>query len=269
MSARLWVFMAALALAAGAQTTGSAPASPPSPAPAAAHLSDTEWAGLYMARRDYPSAVAAFQKALKEKQAKPERAVLYNGLAIAYQQLGNLKQAERNYKNAHNNDKKNARYVNNLGTVYFMRRKYKDAAKQFAEAVKLDPTQAVYFVNLGSAQFGRKHVAEAMAAYREALAIDPESLFPQPGSGPVVRDVTQNDTPLYHYQLSRLFCSMGMLDDAVHQFRQAYDEKYDKLKDSLTDPAFAPLRARPEYKALMGLPPNPPLPAAPATAAAQ
>lgn len=267
MPARTWIVVLSMVLAASAQNPATTPSAPAASAESAAQLSATEWGNLYLARRDYANAVTAFQTALRERHSKPERAGLYNGLGLAYQQLGNLKQAERSYKDAHNNDKKSARYVNNLGSVYYMQRKYKNAAQQFAEAIKLDPTQAVYFVNLGSAQFARKKVAEAMTAYRQAIALDPEALFPQPGTGPVVRDVTQNDTPLYHYQLARLFCSVGMIDDAVHQFRQAYDEKYPKLKDSLTDPAFAPLRARPEYKALMGLPPNPPLPPAPAEGA--
>ena len=267
MSARVWVLLASLALSAGAQNVA-----PTAPAPAAsesAPLSATEWGNLYLARRDYADAVTALQTALRQRQTKVVRAGLYNGLGIAYQQLNNLKQAERSYKSAHKYDKKNARYVNNLGTVYFMQRKYKNAAKQFASATKLDATQAVYLVNLGSAEFGRKRIPQAMTAYRQALRLDPDALFPQAGSGPVVRDVNETDTPLYHYQLSRLFCTIGMLDDAVHQFRQAYDEHYSKLKDSLTDPAFAPLRARVEYKALMGLPPNAPLPPAsgPATAA--
>lgn len=261
MSARVWVLLACFALAVGAQNVASDAAAASAAAPAAAPLSATEWGNLYLARRDYADAVTALQTALQQPQTKVDRAGLYNGLGIAYQQLNNLKLAERSYKNAHKYAGKNARYVNNLGTVYFMQRKYKNAAKQFAAAVKLDATQAVYYVNLGSAEFGRKRVPQAMTAYRQALRLDPDALFPQAGSGPVVRDVNENDTPLYHYQLSRLFCSIGMIDDAVHQFRQAYDEHYPKLKDSLTDPAFAPLRARVEYKALMGLPPNPPLPA--------
>ncbi|MGB6973792.1 MAG: hypothetical protein WBD67_03820, partial [Terracidiphilus sp.] len=95
----------------------------------------------------------------------------------------------------------------------------------------------------------------ALAAYRQALRLDPNALFPVTGPSPIVQDITGQDTPRFHYALSRLFCSMGMLDDAVHQFRQAYEQHYSDIKQSLTDPEFAPLRARPEYRALMGLPP--------------
>src|SRR6185437_3027456 len=133
----------------------------------------------------------------------------------------------------------------------------KDAIKQFQGAIQLDPTQAAYFVNLGGALFDQKDFQPALAAYRSALRIDPNALFPDSSSGAIVQDISGADTPRFHYDLSRLFCSMGMLDDAIHQFRKAYEQHYKGLKSSLTDPEFAPLRLRPEYRTLMGLPPLP------------
>src|SRR6185312_1061129 len=104
----------------------------------------------------------------------------------------------------------------------YIRRKYKDASKEFEKAIQLDATHAQYFVNLGGSEFARKHYQPALAAYRSALRLDPDSLSPANDGGPVMQDITGSDTPRFHYDLSRLFCSMGMLDDAVHQFRQAY-----------------------------------------------
>ncbi|MGH9393199.1 MAG: tetratricopeptide repeat protein, partial [Terriglobales bacterium] len=176
----------------------------------------------------------------------------------AYQQLANFGQAEKNFKRAIKLNRADANYPNNLGTVYFLRHKYKDAVKQFNLAIQLDSTHATYFVNLGGAEFSEKRFQPALAAYRQALRLDPDSLFPTTGASPTVQDITGSDTPHFHYALARLFCSMGMLDDAVHQFRQAYEQHYRDIRQSLTDPEFAPLRARPEYKALMGLPPDVP-----------
>lgn len=241
----------------GAQT----PARPGQPtysstdAPPTATLTVGERADIFLARRNYPAAIDLLKDAIHQHHAD---ASIYNRLGIAYQEVSNLRQAEKNYKNALKRDHKNPTYLNNLGTVYYMRRKYKDAAKQFTGAIQLDTTVATYYVNLGGAEFAQKHFQPALAAYRQALRLDPNSLFPTTGASPIVQDITGQDTPRFHYDLSRLFCSMGMLDDAVHQFRQAYEQHYSDIKKSLTDPEFAPLRARPEYKALMGLPPEAP-----------
>ncbi|HVA64966.1 MAG TPA: tetratricopeptide repeat protein [Terriglobales bacterium] len=243
--------LAGLGLGLGAQTPATYSSTDARPT---ATLSVGERADIFLARRDYPAAISLLKDAVKHHQAD---ASIYNRLAIADQQTNNLGQAEKNYKNAIKRDRRSANYVNNLGTVYYMRRKYKDAAKQFTHAIQLEGANATYYVNLGGAEFAQKHFQPALAAYRQALRLDPNSLFPITGNGPVVQDITGADTPRFHYDLSRLFCSMGMLDDALHQFRQAYEQHYRDLKKSLTDPEFAPLRARPEYRLLMGLPPEP------------
>jgi tetratricopeptide (TPR) repeat protein len=240
---------AALPLGAWTQTYSSA-APPKTP-----QLSIGERADIFLARRNYPAAIALLQQAVKDHEAD---GAIYNRLGIAYQQLQQLGKAQKFYKKAIKLDKKEGRYRNNLGTVYYMKRNFNDARKQFQQAVKLDPTEATYWVNLGGAEFARKKFQPAIAAYRQALLIDPNALFPATGSdSPVVSDVMGTDTPRFHYDLSRLFCSLGMVDNALHQFRQAYEMHYRDIKKSLTDPGFAALRLRPEYRVLMGLPPLP------------
>ncbi|MGH9481114.1 MAG: tetratricopeptide repeat protein [Terriglobales bacterium] len=247
----MWIGAAAIvacACAASAQQTYSSTDAKPN-----ATLTAGERADIFLARREYPAAINLLKQAIRDHHAD---ASIYNRLAIAYQQTSNLGAAERNYKDAIKRDRGNSTYVNNLGTVYYMRRKFKNAVQEFDGAIKLDATHATYFVNLGGALFAEKQFQPALAAYKQALQLDPNSLFPTTGNSPVVQDITGADTPRFHYDLSRLFCSMGMLDDAVHQFRQAYELHYRDIRQSLTDPEFAPLRTRPEYRALMGLPPE-------------
>ena len=243
-----------LALAAGAQQTYSS-----TDAPKTASLSVGERADIFLARRNYKAAVDLLKDSIRHYK---NDASLFNRLGIAYQQLATVQQAsygdaEKNFKKAIKLDHTDADYPNNLGTVYYLQKKYKNAVKQFDAAIKIEPNRATYYVNLGGAEFAQKHFQPAIAAYRQALRLDPSSLFPTTGASPTVQDITGSDTPRFHYALARLFCSMGMLDDAVHQFRQAYEQHYRDIKQSLTDPEFAPLRTRPEYKALMGLPPGP------------
>ncbi|MGH9413801.1 MAG: tetratricopeptide repeat protein [Terriglobales bacterium] len=241
---------AALLLPAAGQTYSSTAAAK------TPELTVGERADIFLAERDYSQAVSLLQQTLRDKNMRT--APLYNRLAIAYQQLNNLGKAEKYYKQAIKKDKKSGRYRNNLGTVYYMKRKWNDAGKQFREAIRLDPTKATYYVNLGGVLFARKKYRLAIAAFRVALRIDPDSLFPMSSGGPVVQDVEGANTARFHYDLARLFCSMGMVQEAVHEFSQAYDMHYKDLKASLTDPIFAPLRKRPEYRTLMGLPPLPP-----------
>jgi len=257
MFGKLSLFLAAalaLTLAAGAQQTYSS-----TDAPKTASLSAGERADIFLARRNYKAAVDLLKDSIRQYK---NDASLYNRLGIAYEQLASSQQAsfgdaEKNFKKAIKLDHANADYRNNLGTVYYLQKKYKNAIKEFTAAIAINGTHAAYFVNLGGAEFASKKFQPGIAALRQALRLDPDSLFPTNGASPVMQDVTGSDTPHYHYALARLFCSMGMLDDAVHQFRQAYEQHYRDIKQSLTDPEFAPLRTRPEYKALMGLPPDP------------
>lgn len=240
-------------LPAQAPRTASSLAAPPT-----ATLTAAERADIFLAERNYPAAIGLLKDSINRRTAD---ASIYNRLGIAYLQTENFGGAEKAFKEAIKRDQTSANYINNLGTAYYLRHKFKDAAKQFHRAIKITPARAAFYVNLGGAYFAWKKFPQSIAAYREALRLDPNSLFPvDNGTSPVVQDITGSDTPRFHYYLARLFCSMGMVDDAVHQFLQAYDLHYSNLKLSLTDPVFAPLRLRPEYRTVMHLPPLPPQP---------
>lgn len=250
-------FVAPLALvprlSAQSPQTASSLAAPPT-----ATLTAGERADIFLAERNYPAAISLLKDAIHRHHAD---ASIYNRLGIAYLQTADFGGAQNQFKEAIKHAHENADYINNLGTAYYLRHKYKDATRQFEKAIKITPARATFYVNLGGAYFAWKKFPQAIAAYRTALRLDPNSLFPvDNGTSPVVQDITGSDTPRFHYDLARLFCSMGMLDDAVHQFLQAYDLHYADLKRSLTDPVFAPLRLRPEYRTVMHLPPLPPQP---------
>lgn len=249
---------AVFAIALQAQVPAQAPAPPPGGPTYSSDqppLTVEQRADIFMARRDYDSAIILLSTAVKEKKASAD---IYNRLGIAYQQTENFGGAERYYKLAIKAAPKNGIYYNNLGTLYYERAKYSQAIREYQEAIKRTAGQATFYVNLGSAEFAIKKYPDAMAAYRQALVIDPNALFPSGNGGTILQDLSRNDEPRYHFELSRLFCSLGQIDDAMHQFRQAMDLHYSGLKQSLTDPAFAPLRARPDFRALMNLPPLPP-----------
>lgn len=255
------IAVAAFGLCAWLVAQGTPP-TPPVPSGGATYSSDTppptpemtieQRADLFIARRDYDAALDLLEQAVKEHKGT---APIYNRIGIANQQLEHLSTAARYYKLAIRADGHNGTFYNNLGTVYYEQHKYKQAVEQYHRAIICDPNQATFFVNLGSADFALKDYEPAMQSYRQALQLDPNALFPSDTSGTALLDLTRTDEPRYHYELSKLFCSMGQLDDAMHQFRQAMDLHYPGLKASLTDPAFAPLRARADFQALMNIPP--------------
>ncbi len=76
---------------------------------------------IQMARKEYGQAVAEYRIAL---QGNPKDALLLNKMGIAYQQLGDVNDAERSYKKAIKADKKFSSAINNLGTLEYQRKRY-------------------------------------------------------------------------------------------------------------------------------------------------
>ena len=85
---------------------------------------------IQMARKEYTQAVAEYKIALK---GNAKDALLLNKMGIAYQQLGDLNDAERSYKKAMKADKKFASAMNNLGTLEYQRKRYGTAIKYYKE----------------------------------------------------------------------------------------------------------------------------------------
>jgi Flp pilus assembly protein TadD len=101
---------------------------------------------IQMARKEYSQAVAEYKIAL---QGNAKDALLLNKMGIAYQQLGDLNNAERSYKKAMKADKKFASAVNNLGTLEYQRKRYGRSIHYYKEALKRDEQTATVYSNLG------------------------------------------------------------------------------------------------------------------------
>lgn len=221
---------------------------------AAKPLTLGERADLYMARKRYYAAIDLLKTGLRDH---PRQADLANRLGVCYQLVSEPVEAEHYYKQAIKDDKRMPEPYNNLGTVYYENRNYGRALKYYKKAIKLRRDSASFYVNAGTAEFMRKKFNNARKDYLAALRLDPTSLDPGANGGSVVQDRSVADPAQFHYFLARLYCAVGDLNDAAHQFLQAYDLGYKKLREAEKDPVFKPLLARPEIKAVFAPPPVP------------
>jgi len=230
-------------------TTGIGQNPVPLPAPpVATPVTVEERADIAMARKRYDLALDLLHD---EALRQPQNAMLWNKIGIAYHQLNQLSEAQKAYRHALKLNSRMSEATNNLGAVYFAERKDGKAAKQFKKAIKLQRNIAAYYANLGAVEFNRNHLDAARDSYLQALRLDPAALDAGGHGGTVVKFQDLHDPARYHYLLARLYCSLGRVTDAMHQFRQAQELHYAHLDASLKDAAFAPLRKLPEFQQLM------------------
>lgn len=225
---------------------GTAAASQPS-----RQISLEERADIMMARKRFDEAIELLQQAIA---AHPRQASLYNKIGINYQQLLDAHHAERYYKSATKLNPRMAEAYNNLGTVYYGEHKWKKAYKLYDKAISLREDMPAFYVNRGTVEFVRGKTEKAKLDYQKALRLDPNALDPSSDVGTVVQDRAVTDVARYHFLLAKLFCSMGKLDDAMHQFRQALEQHYSHIRDVFKDDTFKPLRARQDFVRLMSKP---------------
>lgn len=215
-----------------------------------------------MARKMYRHAIAQYADALAEQPPipapkrrglfahlfgigrgsrtppQPQASGLANKIGIAYQELGDGRQAERYYRMACQADGSFADPRNNLGTVEFGRRNYRGAIQDYRRAARIDPRNAVFYFNLGYAYFARRNDAAAIGNFRHALALDPLIFQHLATRDVVVEDAGNVKSGAYDYLLAKTFALVGNAERSAHYLRMARDEGYRKYADARTDPAF-------------------------------
>lgn len=271
------LLLAGLSVAAQAQGTPLPSNSPPAPSPpgattaasgvstAAANappprpLTLSERADIMMARKEYYAAVDLLQEDLRQH---PRNADLANRIGISYQMLNQQDAAAKYYEKAIHFNHHFAQPYNNLGTIYYDERNYGHALQLYHRAIHFSRgTVAAFYVNAGTAEFMRKHLKNAGRDYLAALRLDPLALDPTHEGGNVVQDSSVSDPARYHFFLSKLFCELGDLPDAMHQFRQALELQYPHIARVCHEKVFRLLVARPDFQAMVTPPtPGKPLP---------
>lgn len=210
---------------------------------------------ILMAQKMYQKAIETFQDLLRQN---PKDADLLNKIGINYQELNDLKHAERYYKLALKANKHFASPQNNLGTVDFGRHKYKGAIKHFKKAVKLNPAMAAAYSNMGYAYLARKKYKDAILSFRQAILIDPTIFADRSAAGAVVEQQGHEPPGLFYYMLAKTFAILGNAKSCAHYLKMSRDEGYKKFVEAKKDPAFKTVLKDPRVQAILFPPPAAP-----------
>jgi tetratricopeptide (TPR) repeat protein len=240
-----------------AQQNTSSSTSDSAPVPSIQKMTPQELAltrgDIQMARKEYGQAVADYRIAL---QGNAKDALLLNKMGIAYQQLGDLPNAERSYKKAMKLDKKFSSAVNNLGTLEYQRRRYGRSIKYYKEALKRDEQTAAVYSNLGYAYYGNKQYTQAMDAFAKALAIDPEVFTRKGGVGATLQQRTAPDPGQFNFLLAKFYAKTGDAEHAAHYLKLSRDYGYKDYRSAEKDPEFAAVIKDPRVQEVLQVTPS-------------
>ena len=168
-----------LTLAACATTPGSNKEFRPRAPASEAVSANINLAFEYMRRGEYE---AALEKMERARLADPDYFGTYNAFGLLYQQLGQNKQAERNYKKALSLNGSDSATMNNYGQFLCQTGKIKDAEKIFLRAAEnpLYNTPEVAITNAGTCLLLNNDNDGAEKHFRRALEFNsniPVALF--------------------------------------------------------------------------------------------
>jgi tetratricopeptide (TPR) repeat protein len=211
-------------------------------------------ADILMARKEYELAVASYQDILK---GEPKNAVLLNKTGIAYEDLGNLDQAEHFYRKSMSADKHFADPVNNLGTLEYDRKRYGRAIKLYLKAESLHLASGPLYNNLGDAYYANKEYPKAMDAFAKAYIADPTIFDRKAGNGgSIIQERTAPDQPALFFLMARSFAKMGDAEHAAHYLKLARDGGYKNYKSVSKDPEFAKVIKDPRVQEVLQVTPS-------------
>jgi tetratricopeptide (TPR) repeat protein len=188
--------------------------------------------GLTVARnRDYRDAVAIWTDTVTKY---PQSARAHNNLAVEFQRLGDLAEADLHFARAValQPDYVTAHY--DWGVALLDQGRVADAIAQFAAAVRLAPEHADAQVNLGNALVRAQRAAEAVPHYEAALRLRPAAdahydlgvaLVENGRAEEAAREFRaalqlDPNLPEAHYQLARLADAAGQLADAERHYAE-------------------------------------------------
>jgi len=196
------------------------------------------------AQKSFNDAIEYYQAALKKK---PDNAVVYNKLGIAYLQINLLDPAAKEFQRSSKLDKRYPEPLNNAGVIEYIKKKYGKAIHDYEKALKLNDSSASFHSNLGTAYFAKKEYDKASAEYMRAMELDPEIFERQSLAGVGLRMSSPEDRARYAYTMAKLFAERGMFDRSIRYLKKAIEGDYPGVSDAYKEPAFAKMRADKEF----------------------
>jgi tetratricopeptide (TPR) repeat protein len=235
-------------LPATAQLTPAEGTQAPSPVTSDLDLNDPaaveQRADLFMVRKFFPEAIQFYQRLTK---MQPQNAIYFNKMGIAYHQMQRLNDAKKAYQTAAKLDPGYARAINNIAAVEYSQKNYRGAIFTYLKALSISPSDPVIYSNIGTAYFAYDEYEYAVSSYRYALLLDPQ-IFERTGRvGEVVHQREVEDRGAFFFYMAKTYASLGHLKATLLQLQKAYEEGYPKMREAVTDPAFASLADDPLF----------------------
>jgi len=142
---------------------------------------------------------------------RPNNPRAHDSLGIAWEALGRLDEAEREYREAIRIDPGYVNAYNNLGSVLSKRGSLDEAIAQYRAALRVAPRHLVARINLGDALVRRGILDEGTRMLRGVVRNNPTH-------------------PVALYALGNALSARGDLDEAIEKYRRALEAKPDFAK---------------------------------------
>ena len=193
-----------------------------------------DYAVVFSEKKQYDSAVPAWQKALA---LDPDDPRAHDNLGVALAETGRLDEAIAEYRKSLDLNSGSSHTHNNLGGALAEKGMSDEAFGHFAKAVELNPDNASAQINLGNAMaLHKEQRGEALIHLRRGVELDPDSASGQNDLGiALARDGSLDesieriqkavavapDAPDYRYNLGRVLAAKGDFTSALPQFEEA------------------------------------------------
>lgn len=209
-------------------------------------------ADVLMAEKEYSDAIRAYGSIV---QTDPSNAQVLDKMGVAYQQILNLREAEKYYKKSAKADKTFASPVNNIGTVEYERKHYKNAIKYYNRALKITADMATVYTNLGYAYFETKDYPAAIGSFQRALLIDPNVFEKHGEGGATVQQRATSDPGLFYFYVAKSYAIAGDAEHAAHFLKLSRDYGYKDFASAGKDPAFSKVIKDPRVQQVLTVAP--------------
>jgi tetratricopeptide (TPR) repeat protein len=177
--------------------------------------------------------------------------IVWNKMGIAWNQLGQLDKAMKDYQHSLKLRPQYAEAQNNIGTVYYADKSYRRAIGAYRKALRITPDSASFHMNLGTAYMARKMEKEATVEFQAALKIDPDAFENHGTGGTTLEERSVDEKARYHYTWAKIYASENRPELALQYLRKALEEGFKDRKKMEHDAEFDALRDTPEFKELI------------------
>jgi tetratricopeptide (TPR) repeat protein len=228
------------------------PEGTPSTPSQTARLSNEDRADIFMARKSYHDALDYYQRALKDKTNQNPR--IWNKIGIARQNLQELSEARRAYKEAIRLRKDFSEPYNNIGTTYYLNDQAKKSLKWYRQAIERDPSNPAYHYNLGTALYATKRFKEAIESYQRVLDLDSNFFTSRSNVGTTLQ--ARPADAKYFFYIAKVFAHNNRFEEAVRYLRRALEDGFKDFEMIDQDPDFKIMAEFPPYVELRATPPK-------------